>query len=82
MAARTRRLTVNEKTREKIRTTQIVNRLVNHALGKNKMSQTQVQAATVLLRKTLPDLSMQEIQQSIDLKVEEVKINFIRPKKK
>jgi hypothetical protein len=40
----------------------LVNRLENHALGKVDMTATQVQAARVLLNKTLPDL--QAVQHS------------------
>lgn len=40
----------------------LVNRLEDHALGKVEMTATQVQAARVLLNKTLPDL--QAVQHS------------------
>lgn len=39
----------------------LANRLRDHVLGKVNMSATQVQAATVLLRKTLPDLTATEL---------------------
>jgi hypothetical protein len=55
MAAR-KNLTQLPKTREKIRTSMLINRLVNHALGKCDMTPSQVSAASKLLRKTLPDL--------------------------
>jgi hypothetical protein len=45
------------RTREKIQTSQLVNRLSQHAFGKIEMSQTQLRAAEVLLKKSLPDLS-------------------------
>ncbi len=45
------------RTREKIQTSQLVNRLSQHVFGKAEMSQTQLRAAEVLLKKTLPDLS-------------------------
>ena len=61
MAARTRRPNHNDKTREKIQTTQIVNRLTNHVLGKVDMSPSQVSAGLGLLRKTLPDLAQTEL---------------------
>jgi hypothetical protein len=47
----------DERTRTKIQTSQLVNRLMAHALGDVEMTPTQVRAAEVLLRKTLPDLS-------------------------
>ena len=52
--------TRNDKNaREKIRTTQIINRLENHLDDPEAfpMSPTQLRAAEVLLRKVLPDLS-------------------------
>ena len=47
--------------REKIRASQLVNRLENHAFGEVEMSSTQVQAAVALLKKCVPDLSATEI---------------------
>jgi len=49
------------RTRSKIQTSQLVNRLMKHANGKCEMSQTQVRAAEILLRKTLPDLNATEM---------------------
>lgn len=58
--ARTKRNAMNiAETRERVRTTQLINRLENHALGQVDMSNTQVQAALGLLKKTLPDLAAQ-----------------------
>lgn len=42
--------------RQKVKTGQILKRLVLHALGKVEMTATQVQAARILLGKTMPDL--------------------------
>lgn len=44
-------------TRSKIQTSQLVNRLQDHVNGKIELSPTQVRAAEVLIRKTLPDLT-------------------------
>lgn len=60
MAARTRKVLHDERTKEKIQTTQLINRLQNHALGKVEMTPTQVRAAEILLKKTTPDLSSAE----------------------
>lgn len=60
MAAR-KRTYQTEKTREKIRITQIVNRLQGHVEGKVDMSSTQIAAAKILLGKTMPDLSAADI---------------------
>lgn len=57
MAARTRKVKHDDFTRERIKTTQLVNRLEKHALGEIEMEPTQVRAIEVLLRKSLPDLS-------------------------
>ena len=42
--------------RSKIQTSQLINRLTDHALGVVELSATQVRAIEVLIRKTLPDL--------------------------
>lgn len=43
--------------RTKIQTSQLINRLQDHALGELELSQSQIKAIEVLIRKTLPDLS-------------------------
>lgn len=45
-----------DRTRDAIQTSQLINRLTDHALGEVELSATQVRAIEVLLRKTLPDL--------------------------
>lgn len=57
MAARSKKIRHDENTREKIRASQLINRLQDHALGQVEMTSTQVRAAEVCLRKVLPDLS-------------------------
>lgn len=56
MAAR-KSLRHDATARQNIQTSQLVNRLSDHAKGKNEMSPTQVKAAEILLRKSLPDLA-------------------------
>ena len=56
MAARLR-LKHQDEVRRKIQTSQLVNRLQDHSNGKVELSTTQVRAAEILLRKTMPDLS-------------------------
>jgi hypothetical protein len=46
--------------RERIRTTKLIQRLQNHALGEVEMSPTQIKATEILLKKRLPDLSAVE----------------------
>lgn len=51
----------SELVREKIKISQIVNRLQEHAEGNCEMSATQVKAAQVLLDRVLPTISVQDI---------------------
>ena len=39
----------------------LINRLQDHAFGEVDMSQTQLKAAEILLRKVAPDLARQEV---------------------
>jgi hypothetical protein len=55
MAAR-KNLTQLPRTREKIRTTMLIYRLQDFVLRKCTMTPTQVRAAQLVLRKSLPDL--------------------------
>jgi hypothetical protein len=61
MAARVNKIRHDEETRAKIQTSQLLNRLNDHVFGKEgqpvEISQTQMKAIEILLRKTLPDLS-------------------------
>jgi len=49
-------LSHDTQTREKIRTSQLINRLEKHAFGEIELSATQVRAIEILIKKTLPDL--------------------------
>lgn len=60
MAPRTTKILHDERTKEKIRASQLINRLRDHAMGKVRMSSTQVRAAEILLRKLIPDLASVE----------------------
>lgn len=68
MAARTRKVMHDDRTREKIRTSQLLNRLHAYALSENdpqtqqvvKLEAGQVKAIEILLRKSMPDLSQVE----------------------
>lgn len=57
MAARTVKIRHDEETRAKIQTSQLLNRLNDHVFNGTEVSQTQMKAIEILLRKTLPDLS-------------------------
>lgn len=79
---------VDPKTREKIKTTQLINRLQKFALGEKEygsdkpiqMSAAQVKAAQALINKTLPDLSSSEITnyQENTLTKEEMYENLVK----
>ena len=57
MAARTRKVRHDDETRRRIQASQLINRLQGHALGEVEMTTTQIQAAQILLKKALPDLT-------------------------
>lgn len=67
MAARTIRVRHQDDIRNKIRASQIVNRLENHVFGDVELTSTQVSAALGLLKKIVPDLAATEL--TGDLKV-------------
>lgn len=62
MATR-KNLTQTLKTREKIQTSQLINRLQNHALSEEvtELKPSQLKAIEILLKKSLPDLQSTEI---------------------
>lgn len=57
MAKRTNNPFHDERTRQKIQTSQLINRLNSFANGEITLESSQVKAIEILLRKTLPDLS-------------------------
>lgn len=61
MAARLRK-THQDEVRTKIQTSQILNRVQDHVLGKIELSATQLRGAEILLKKTLPDLTSVEMK--------------------
>lgn len=71
-----------DSVRQKIQATQLVNRLQNHALGKltPPMDSTQIQAANILLKKSISDLTSTEHIGNADKPIEhKLKIEFVRP---
>lgn len=65
MAARTRKVSIDDRTKLRIQTTQLVKRLEGHVLGQVDMKPTQVTAALGLLKKSLPDLSAVEAKHDV-----------------
>jgi hypothetical protein len=64
MAARTLKPRHQDEIRTKIQTTQLINRLQNHALsdGEDEITPSRMKAIEILLRKSLPDLSSVVLQ--------------------
>ena len=65
MAARKNRITLNDKWREKIKTSQIINRVQKCANGEVELTSIQLKAAEILLKKTMPDLKQTDINQEV-----------------
>jgi hypothetical protein len=57
MAARKIAVRLSEEWRTRIKSARIVERLQRHSLGEEEMTQTQIKAAEILLRKCIPDLA-------------------------
>ena len=64
MAARSSKVTLHEKWREKIRASMLINHLRNHVLGRLEMSTTQIRAAEILLSRVMPTLQATDITAS------------------
>ena len=60
MAARTRKPLHDDRTKERIRASQLLNRLNDFVNGKVELSAAQVQAAKVVIGKIVPDLKAVE----------------------
>ena len=61
MAARTRKIQIGDEWRTKIQVAMLVNRLQDCAEGKVELSNTQVKAIEILMRKVAPDLQSIEL---------------------
>lgn len=51
----------SEEVRNKIKSSMVLNKLMEHVLEGKEMKSTQIKAAEILLRKTVPDLSATQI---------------------
>ncbi len=65
MAAR-KHLSHDQKTRERIQTSQLINRLQSHVNGDVELTPAQVASAKILLGKSLPDLSAVQLSTDPD----------------
>jgi hypothetical protein len=61
MAARIRKTTLSEQWKAKIQAGVILDRLVKHVNGEIEMTNSQIKAADILLKKTVPDLARTEV---------------------
>ena len=61
MAARTNKTTHDDKTKRLIQASQLLNRLTQHGNGEIEMTQSQVNAARIVIAKSIPDLKAMEI---------------------
>lgn len=66
MAARKEKIHHDEKTKRLIQASQLINRLISHANGEIDLTPTQVQAAKIVIGKTIPDLKAVEISGNED----------------
>lgn len=57
MAARKVRTTLNDRWKERIQASMLVNRLMDHAVGECELTGTQLRAIEILLKKVAPDLA-------------------------
>lgn len=71
MAERLRKMHQDD-VRSKIQTSQLINRLTDHALGQNgvNLDASQVRAIEILIKKTLPDLSAVDLSAMVEAAVE------------
>jgi hypothetical protein len=61
MAARIRKTKLTDEWKARIQAGVILDRLVKHVNGEVDMSSSQIKAADILLRKTIPDLARTEV---------------------
>lgn len=79
MAARLNRLH-QEQCKEKIKTSQLINRLQNHALGEIEMTSTQLDAAKFLLNKQISNAA-QIVESTVDanVTVSKIEVEIVNP---
>lgn len=66
MAARINKINHAEKTKLLIGASQLLNRLISHANGEIEMTQSQVNAAKIVIGKAIPDLKSVELTGDAD----------------
>ena len=81
MAARTRKVKLTDTWKEKIQTSMLINRLNNHIFDELEISQTQLRAIEILLKKVAPDLKAVEVSGDADnpLVIEKIERLIVDP---
>ena len=65
--------------RDKIKNSNILNALIEHAVGEREMSSTQVQAGLGLLKKIMPDLASMQVEGNPDSPIsQEITLKVVR----
>lgn len=78
MAARTNKPLHDDRTKERIRASQLLNRLTQCANGEIEMTPAQIQAAKIVIAKIVPDLKSVEVSGNPDRPVQSmVRVEFI-----
>lgn len=81
MAGRPMNKLHQDDVRKKIQASQLLNRLTDHAFGEVELSQSQIKAIEILLKKSLPDLSAVTIAGDDDnpLRIESIVRKIVDP---
>lgn len=81
MAGRPMNKLHQDDVRKKIQASQLLNRLKDHAFGDVELSQSQIKAIEILLKKSLPDLSAVTIAGDDDnpLRIESIVRKIVDP---
>lgn len=66
MAARKEKICHDDKTKRLIQSSQLLNRLIKHAEGEIEMTQSQINAAKIVIGKYIPDLKAIELSGNQD----------------
>lgn len=61
-----------DETRQRIRASMLVNRLMSHAVNGSPMESTQIRAAEILLKKVMPDLANIELSGNEDKPIKQI----------
>jgi len=79
MAESRRKLANDAAWRDNIKTAHVLKKLQNHVFGDVDMTSTQVKAAEILLKKTIPDVQQIQIDVSGGLTVEVLQVASHKP---